>query len=201
MPRFLPRHRPADRRVIERTNNDFAPRKGKSPHAFCTDMTRDGDDVRVLANIVHNEYWMGTMLHEFGHSVYSSINIPAGAALRAALRIAHPDHRGRGHDVREDVEAPRLAGEDGGAGRRPQGLRRGGEQDDALPAADLLALVPGDAALREGHVRESGAGPEQAVVGPGGEVPGPEAAARTATPRTTPARSTSSAPRSTTTTT
>lgn len=63
--------------VIERSNNDFAPRKGKNPHAFCTDITRDGADVRVLANIVPNEYWMSTMLHEFGHSVYSSINIPA----------------------------------------------------------------------------------------------------------------------------
>jgi peptidyl-dipeptidase A len=63
--------------VIERSGNDFAPRKGKNPHAFCTDITRDGTDVRVLANVVNNEYWMATMLHEFGHSVYSSINIPA----------------------------------------------------------------------------------------------------------------------------
>ena len=63
--------------VIDKTNNDFAPKKGKNPHAFCTDLTRDGTDVRVLANIVPNEYWMSTMLHEFGHSVYSSINIPA----------------------------------------------------------------------------------------------------------------------------
>ncbi len=63
-------------RVIERSNNDFAPKKGKNPHAFCTDLTRDGDDVRVLANVVNNEYWMSTLLHEFGHSVYSSINIP-----------------------------------------------------------------------------------------------------------------------------
>jgi peptidyl-dipeptidase A len=63
--------------VIDRSNNDFAPKKGKNPHAFCTDITRDGNDVRVLANIVPNEYWMSTMLHEFGHSVYSSINIPA----------------------------------------------------------------------------------------------------------------------------
>ncbi|MBI3408262.1 MAG: M2 family metallopeptidase [Planctomycetes bacterium] len=62
--------------VIERTGNDFAPREGKNPHAFCIDLTRGGDDVRVLANIVPNEYWMATMLHEFGHSVYSSINIP-----------------------------------------------------------------------------------------------------------------------------
>jgi peptidyl-dipeptidase A len=62
--------------VIEKTGNDFAPREGKNPHAFCTDITRDGTDVRVLANVVANEYWMATMLHEFGHSVYSSINIP-----------------------------------------------------------------------------------------------------------------------------
>jgi peptidyl-dipeptidase A len=61
--------------VIERTG-DFAPHPGKNPHAFCTDITRDGTDVRVLANVVNNEYWMGTLLHEFGHSVYSSINIP-----------------------------------------------------------------------------------------------------------------------------
>ena len=26
--------------------------------------------MRVLANIVPNEYWMGTMLHELGHAVY-----------------------------------------------------------------------------------------------------------------------------------
>jgi len=62
--------------VIERSNNDFKPREGKNPHAFCTDITRDGSDVRVLANLVPNDYWMSTMLHEFGHSVYSSINIP-----------------------------------------------------------------------------------------------------------------------------
>jgi peptidyl-dipeptidase A len=61
--------------VIERTG-DFAPKPGKNPHAFSTDITRDGTDVRVLANVVANEYWMGTLLHEFGHSVYSSINIP-----------------------------------------------------------------------------------------------------------------------------
>jgi peptidyl-dipeptidase A len=62
--------------VIEKSGNDFAPHPGKNPHAFCTDITRDGTDVRVLANVVPNEYWMSTMLHEFGHSVYSSINIP-----------------------------------------------------------------------------------------------------------------------------
>jgi peptidyl-dipeptidase A len=55
--------------------SDLYERPGKSPHAFCTDIDREGD-VRVLANIVPNEYWMSTMLHELGHAVYSSKNIP-----------------------------------------------------------------------------------------------------------------------------
>lgn len=55
--------------------SDLYEKPGKSPHAFCTDIDREGD-VRVLANIVPNEYWAGTMLHELGHAVYSSKNIP-----------------------------------------------------------------------------------------------------------------------------
>jgi peptidyl-dipeptidase A len=56
-------------------HSDLYEKPGKSPHAFCTDIDREGD-VRVLGNIVPNDYWMGTMLHELGHSVYSSKNIP-----------------------------------------------------------------------------------------------------------------------------
>lgn len=67
--------------VIARS--DLYEKSGKSPHAFCTDIDREGD-VRVLANIVPNEYWTGTMLHELGHSVYSSKNIPK--ALPYVLR-------------------------------------------------------------------------------------------------------------------
>ncbi len=63
--------------------SDLYEKAGKSPHAFCTDIDRQGD-VRVLANIVPNEYWMGTMLHELGHAVYSSKNIPQ--ALPYTLR-------------------------------------------------------------------------------------------------------------------
>ena len=59
--------------VIEQS--DLYEKPKKSPHAFCTDIDRAGD-VRVLANIVPNEYWMSTMLHELGHSVYSSKYIP-----------------------------------------------------------------------------------------------------------------------------
>jgi peptidyl-dipeptidase A len=72
--------------VISRS--DFYEKKGKSPHAFCTDIDREGD-VRVLANIVNNEYWMATLLHELGHSVYSSKNIPLSLPylLRAEAHI------------------------------------------------------------------------------------------------------------------
>lgn len=60
--------------VLERS--DLYEKPGKSPHAFCADIDRAGD-VRVLANVVPNEYWMTTMMHELGHAVYSSKYIPA----------------------------------------------------------------------------------------------------------------------------
>jgi peptidyl-dipeptidase A len=66
------------------SRSDLYEKPGKSPHAFCTDIDREGD-VRVLANIVNNEMWAGTMLHELGHSVYSSKNIPH--ALPYLLRM------------------------------------------------------------------------------------------------------------------
>ena len=55
------------RAVLARS--DLYARDGKSQHAFCIDMDRDGD-VRVLCNVEPNERWMDTMLHEFGHAVY-----------------------------------------------------------------------------------------------------------------------------------
>ncbi len=58
------------------SRSDLYERPGKNPHAFLTDIDREGD-VRVLANIVPNEYWTSTMLHELGHGVYSSRFIPA----------------------------------------------------------------------------------------------------------------------------
>lgn len=72
--------------VLERS--DLYEKPGKSPHAFCTDIDREGD-VRVLANIVPNHYWMGTMLHELGHAVYSSKNFASGMpyVLRNASHI------------------------------------------------------------------------------------------------------------------
>jgi peptidyl-dipeptidase A len=59
--------------VLKRS--DLYEKPGKNPHDFCTDIDREGD-VRVLANVVPDEQWMSTMLHELGHAVYSSKNIP-----------------------------------------------------------------------------------------------------------------------------
>lgn len=50
--------------------SDLFEKPGKNPHAFCTDIDRNGD-VRILANLKDNERWMGTLLHELGHGVYS----------------------------------------------------------------------------------------------------------------------------------
>jgi peptidyl-dipeptidase A len=55
------------RGVIGRS--DLVPRDGKSQHAFCIDVDRDGD-VRVLSNNAPGERWSETMLHEFGHAAY-----------------------------------------------------------------------------------------------------------------------------------
>jgi peptidyl-dipeptidase A len=49
--------------------SDLFEKKGKNQHAFCTDIDNLGD-ARVLCNVKQNEYWMNTLLHEFGHAAY-----------------------------------------------------------------------------------------------------------------------------------
>lgn len=49
--------------------SDLYDRPGKNPHAFCTDIDRQGD-VRILCNITNTERWMEVTLHELGHAVY-----------------------------------------------------------------------------------------------------------------------------------
>jgi peptidyl-dipeptidase A len=66
--------------------SDLYEKTGKSPHAFCTDIDREGD-VRVLANVVPNAYWAATLLHEFGHSVYSTNNDDIPHTLPYVLRL------------------------------------------------------------------------------------------------------------------
>lgn len=57
--------------VVKRS--DLYEKPGKNQHAFCSDIDRCGDS-RVLANARNDEYWMNTLLHEFGHSVYDINN-------------------------------------------------------------------------------------------------------------------------------
>lgn len=49
--------------------SDLFGREGKNQHAFCINIDR-ADDVRVLCNIIGNERWLSTTLHEFGHAAY-----------------------------------------------------------------------------------------------------------------------------------
>jgi peptidyl-dipeptidase A len=56
-------------------SSDLYEREGKNPHAFCTDIDRQGD-VRILCNLKNNEAWMETILHELGHAVYDRYHDP-----------------------------------------------------------------------------------------------------------------------------
>jgi peptidyl-dipeptidase A len=56
-------------------HSDLYEREGKNPHAFCTDIDREGD-VRILCNLQNNEGWMETILHELGHAVYDKYHDP-----------------------------------------------------------------------------------------------------------------------------
>jgi peptidyl-dipeptidase A len=68
--------------------SDLYERAGKNQHAFCLSVGREYPyDVRVLASVRPDSYWMDTMLHEFGHAVYDRyINPNLPYFLRA---VAH----------------------------------------------------------------------------------------------------------------
>jgi peptidyl-dipeptidase A len=53
--------------------SDLFEKPGKNQHAFCADIDRKGD-IRVLSNVRNDEYWMNTLLHEYGHAVYDKYN-------------------------------------------------------------------------------------------------------------------------------
>jgi peptidyl-dipeptidase A len=53
--------------LIEKS--DLYEKPGKYQHAQCSDIDNEGD-VRVMANVVDNEYWMNTLMHEYGHAAY-----------------------------------------------------------------------------------------------------------------------------------
>ena len=51
------------------SKSDLYERKGKYPHAYCTNIDRK-DDVRIMTNVRPTEEWAGTVLHELGHAIY-----------------------------------------------------------------------------------------------------------------------------------
>ena len=106
--------------VIERS--DLYEKPGKSPHAFCTDIDREGD-VRVLANIVPERILDGHDAARVGPFGLQQQEHPGELPVRAADRRAHPVHRGGGHDVRAVFEKRRLAREDGRGHARPGQVR------------------------------------------------------------------------------
>jgi peptidyl-dipeptidase A len=69
--------------------SDLYERAGKDQHAFCLRVGREYPyDVRVLANVRSDSYWMDTMLHEFGHAVYDKyINPSLPYLLRSVAHI------------------------------------------------------------------------------------------------------------------
>lgn len=71
--------------VMEKS--DLYPREGKSQHAFCLDVDRSGQDVRILANIVPGERWTEVMLHESGHAAYD-----LGVDRRLPYVLRRPAH-------------------------------------------------------------------------------------------------------------
>ena len=70
--------------------SDLYERDGKSQHAFCLSVGREYPyDVRVLANLRPDSYWMDTMLHEFGHAVYDKhVNPTLPYLLRGYAHIS-----------------------------------------------------------------------------------------------------------------
>jgi peptidyl-dipeptidase A len=49
--------------------SDLYEKPGKYQHAQCSDIDNEGD-VRVMCNVIDNEYWMNTLMHEYGHAAY-----------------------------------------------------------------------------------------------------------------------------------
>ena len=80
------------RPVLE--HSDLYARDGKSQHAFCIDIDREGD-VRVLCNVEPSERWMDTMLHEFGHAIYDRESDLRSRGCSAAPRTRSPPRGSR----------------------------------------------------------------------------------------------------------
>src|SRR5215216_2007141 len=89
------------------SSSDLYEREGKNQHAFCARLGREYPyDVRVLANVRPDAYWMDAMLHEFGHAVYDRHVNPR---LPYLLRTYAGANRGRLDEASEKLAAHRRA--------------------------------------------------------------------------------------------
>ena len=200
VPRFLQGHRPADRPASS-PSSDLNERKGKSPHAFCTDIDRDGD-VRVLANIVPNELLdvhAAARVRPFGLQQTTTFRESLPYVLRLESHILTTEGVAMMFERLSKQRAwlEKMGVHDG----RPGGLRRGRRQ--TLRYQLLIFSRWCQVMLRfEKGMYEN---PDQDLNKLWWDLVEKyqmvQRARRAARPRTTPARSTSSAPRSTTTTT
>ena len=150
-------------------HSDLYERDGKNPHAFCTDIDREGD-VRILCNLQNNEGWMETILHELGHAVYDKYH---DADVPYLLR--EPAHafttEGIAMFFGRLSRNPAWMQADAWPLRRPARRNRPRErQVRPAQAARLRPLGHGHVQLREGTVCRSRSGSQQTVVGYGREV-------------------------------
>ncbi len=117
-------------------HSDLFPREGKCQHAFCIDIDRSGD-VRVLANVVPNAYWMDTMLHELGHASFDQGFDPGLSWLLRDTHLVVTEGIAilMGRLASDPVWLEQVLGVDGGeAASLTDGLRR-------ARAAELLVFA------------------------------------------------------------
>jgi peptidyl-dipeptidase A len=109
--------------------SDLFPRERKCPHAFCLDVDRSGNDVRILANVTPGERWTSVMLHESGHAAYDMAIDPQLPYL-----LHRPAHT---------FTTEAMAILSGRLVRRPGWLTRvaGAHQDEVATIADPLAAA------------------------------------------------------------
>ncbi len=68
-------------------NSDLQEKEGKAQHPYSIDIDRGGD-VRVVANVKPNEYWMNSILYELGFSVFlKNVNKELPFVLRTSTHF------------------------------------------------------------------------------------------------------------------
>jgi peptidyl-dipeptidase A len=131
--------------------SDLYPREGKCQHAFCLDVDRSGEDVRILANVVPGERWTEVVLHESGHAAYDVAiekSLPYTIRRAAHTFVTEAIAIMSGRLVRDPQWLVRIAGQDEGtvAAIKPQ-LRRANAAQSLLFARWGLVMSHFERAL------------------------------------------------------